>query len=141
LSGLGGCVDIMNKLNTNSGPGYASHPEHTVRVAPFNGRVVVESIDGQLLADTRHALELKEAGYPSVYYVPRSDANMDFLQRTTHATHCPFKGDASYFSIAGQPAGENAVWSYEHPFDEVASIRGALAFYPNRVRIRADSDG
>jgi uncharacterized protein (DUF427 family) len=125
----------------NHGPGYAKHPEHTVSVVPFAGRVVVESLDGQPLADTRQALELREASYPSVYYVPRADAKMDRLQKTTHTTHCPFKGDASYFSIAGQPDGENAVWSYEHPFDEVANIREALAFYPNRVRIRVESSG
>jgi uncharacterized protein (DUF427 family) len=125
----------------NSGPGYAKNPEHKIRVAPFDARVIVETLDGQVLADTRHALEMKEADYPSVYYVPRSDTTMDRLRKTTHKTHCPFKGDASYFSIEGVPDGENAVWSYEHPFDEVASIREALAFYSNRVRIRTESNG
>jgi uncharacterized protein (DUF427 family) len=127
----------MTKTGTNSGPGYAKNPEHKVSVAPYGGRVVVETLDGQPLADTQRALELREASYPSVYYVPRADAKMDRLQKTTHTTYCPFKGHASYFTIAGQPDGENAVWSYEAPYDEVASIREALAFYPNRVRVRA----
>src|SRR4051812_2442064 len=114
----------------NSGPGYAAHPEHLVVVTPFQGRVVVEA-NGEVLADTQNALQLKEANYPPVLYIPRGDARMDRLQRTDHASHCPFKGDASYFSVQGGVA--NAVWSYEHPFDEVSQIREHLAFYPNRV--------
>lgn len=115
-----------------NGPGYAKHPEHTVTVAPFSGRVVVRAGD-EIIADTRHALRLNEAKYPAVYYVPRADARMDRLVRTDHGTHCPFKGDASYFSITG--VAENAVWSYEHPYDEVLAIREHLAFYPDKVRI------
>src|SRR6187402_2250112 len=114
----------------NSGPGYAKNPEHSVVVTPFEGRVVVEA-NGEVLADTKHALQLKEANYPPVFYIPRSDAQMDKLMRTDHGTHCPFKGDASYFSIKG--GAENAVWTYEQPYDEVSAIREHLAFYPNRV--------
>ena len=114
----------------NSGPGYAQHPEHTVTVAPFKGRVVVE-VNGEILADTQHALQLNEARYPAVYYIPRSDTRMDRLVPTDHHTHCPFKGDASYFSVTN--GVENAVWSYEHPYDEVLSIREYLAFYRDRV--------
>ncbi len=115
---------------SNSGPGYAQHPEHTVVVTPFKGRVVVEA-NGKVLVDTEQALELKEASYPVVYYVPRRDTHMNELVQTDHHTACPFKGQASYFSIAG--GVENAVWSYEHPYDEVLAIREYLAFYPNRV--------
>lgn len=114
----------------NPGPGYSKNPEHTVVVRPFAGRVVVEA-NGEVLADTQHALLLNEAGYPEVYYIPRADARMDRLVATAHHTGCPYKGQASYFSIQG--GAENAVWSYEHPYDEVASIREHLAFYPNRV--------
>ena len=131
----------MTKTGTNSGPGYAKNPQHVISVAPFLGRVVVEALDGQVLADTRHALVMQEGTYPAVYYVPRADAKMDRMQKTTHTTYCPFKGHASYFSITGQPDGGNAVWSYELPFDEVVTIREALAFYPNRVRIRAEAGG
>ncbi len=114
----------------NSGPGYAKNPAHSVVVTPFRGRVLVKA-EGKVIADSERALELKEANYPPVYYVPRADAAMQELSRTEHQTHCPFKGDASYFSVKG--GVENAVWSYEHPYDEVESIREHLAFYPNRV--------
>ena len=114
----------------NPGPGYAKNPDHSVVVTPFKGRVVIEA-NGVVLADTEHALLLKEASYPPVYYVPRADAQMANLVPTDHHTTCPFKGEASYFSIQG--GAENAVWSYEHPYDEVLSIREHLAFYPNRV--------
>ena len=114
----------------NPGPGYAKNPEHAVDVTPFKGRVVIEA-NGEVLADTQHALRLKEADYPAVFYVPRSDARMDHLVATEHHTSCPFKGEASYFSIQG--GAENAVWSYELPYDEVLSIREYLAFYPSRV--------
>ncbi len=120
----------------NSGPGYTSHPEHRIVVAPFRGRVVVE-VAGTVLADSERALELREGSYPAVYYVPRRDVRMERLAKTDHRTHCPFKGDASYFSIAG--GAENAVWSYEHPYDEVASIREYLAFYPDQVAMRVQA--
>jgi len=114
----------------NSGPGYAEHPEHTVTVKPFRGRVLVKAA-GKVIADSERALELKEADYPPVYYVPREDADMQALSRTELHTRCPFKGEASYFSVIG--GTENAVWSYEQPYDEVTAIREHLAFYPNRV--------
>lgn len=120
----------MTRVMSNSGPGYAKNPDHKVTVTPFKGRVVVK-LAGEVLVDTKNALELREASYPPVYYVPRADTKMDRLTMTQHSTHCPFKGDASYFSIANGP--ENAVWSYEHPFDEVMTIKEALAFYPNKV--------
>ena len=124
---------------TNRGPGYAKNPEHRVTVAPFEGRIVVEA-QGQILVDTRRALVLREASYPPVYYVPRAEANMDRLEKTAHHTYCPYKGEASYFRIAGLPNGDNAVWTYETPYDEVVSIKDALAFYPDRVTIRAEPE-
>ena len=117
-------------MTSNSGPGFAQHPEHTVETQPFAGRVVV-TVAGQTLADSRSAIALSEASYPVVYYVPRSDVRMELLERTEHSTYCPFKGHASYFSIPGR--AENAVWSYEAPYDEVAGIRDHLAFYPQHV--------
>jgi uncharacterized protein (DUF427 family) len=115
---------------SNSGPGYAKHPEHRIVTHPADARVQVV-FRGEVIADTREGVALKEATYPVVYYIPRKDARMDRLVRTSHSTYCPFKGHASYFSLAGGP--ENAVWSYEQPYDEVASIRGHLAFYPGKV--------
>lgn len=123
---------------SNSGPGYAKYPEHSVKVAPFAGRVVIEA-NGKVLADTRRALELREGSYPPVFYVPRSDVRTSELERTTHSTYCPFKGSASYYTIVDLPDGEDAVWSYERPFDEVLAIREALAFYPSKVHIRVEA--
>jgi uncharacterized protein (DUF427 family) len=125
-------------MSGNSGPGYAKHPNHPVKVTPFRGHVVVE-VAGRTIADSRDALEVREANYPPVYYLPRSDVQMDRLQKTHHVTHCPFKGDASYFSISDH--AENAVWSYEQPYDEVISIRDRLAFLPDKVdAIRVEAD-
>ena len=108
----------------------ASHP---ITVTPTKGRVQV-TLGGQVIADSTRALTLQEASYPAVQYIPREDAKMDAFVRSTHKTHCPFKGDASYFSLkAGTKVAENAVWSYEAPFPSVAAIAGHLAFYPDRV--------
>jgi uncharacterized protein (DUF427 family) len=114
----------------NSGPGYAKHPEHTVVVEPFRGHVRVEA-GGEVLADSVEALQLNEGSYPPVYYVPRKDVRMDRLASTDHHTYCPFKGEASYFSIVD--GADNALWSYEKPYDEVSSIARYVAFYPSKV--------
>ncbi len=92
------------------------------------------SFAGKVVADSTRALTLQEANYPPVNYIPRADVDMAALTRTDHASHCPYKGDASYFTIAvnGRSA-ENAVWSYEQPFPAMAEIKEHLAFYPNRV--------
>ncbi|HEY4113886.1 MAG TPA: DUF427 domain-containing protein [Rhizomicrobium sp.] len=104
-------------------------PDHPIAIAPTGGRVVVKA-GGRVVADTRHALTLKEAAYPAVQYIPREDADMSVLTRTEHSTYCPYKGDASYYSL---PGAANAVWSYETPHPAMAEIEGHLAFYPDRV--------
>jgi uncharacterized protein (DUF427 family) len=101
-----------------------------IDIKPEKKRVRVTS-RGEVIADTGDALALKEGSYPVVYYIPRKDVKMDRLARTTHSTHCPHKGDASYFSIKDGP--QNAVWSYEQPKDPVAAIRDHVAFYPDKV--------
>jgi uncharacterized protein (DUF427 family) len=79
-------------------------------------------------------LTLKEASYPPVLYIPRKDVHMALLQRTDHATYCPFKGDCAYYSIpSGGERATNAVWTYEAPYPAVQQIAGHLAFYPDRV--------
>ena len=108
-------------------------PDHPITIAPNPGRVVV-TVAGRVVADTRAALTLREASYPAVLYIPRQDADMALLQRTDHGSYCPYKGDASYYSIPG--GGErsaNAVWTYETPYEAVAAIKDHLAFYPDRV--------
>ena len=110
-------------------------PDHPITVTPNPARVVVRR-GGRVLADTRGALSLQEANYPAVQYVPREDADLSLLERTEHSTYCPYKGDASYYTIvAGDAPAENAVWTYEQPYDAVGEIREYLAFYPNQVEI------
>lgn len=108
-------------------------PDHPITISQEGTRIRVV-FAGRTVADTTRALTLKEARYPSVYYVPRADADMSLLTPTAHVTHCPYKGDASYFTISadGREA-VNAVWSYEAPYPDVAGIKEHLAFYPDRV--------
>lgn len=87
-----------------------------------------------MIADTRNALVLREASYPPAYYIPRNDVEMTLLERTDHATYCPYKGDCAYYSIPiGGERTVNAVWTYESPYAPVKEIAQHLAFYPNRV--------
>jgi uncharacterized protein (DUF427 family) len=110
-------------------------PDHPITIAANPKRIRV-SLDGVVIADSTNALTLKEANYPAVNYVPRKDANMALLARTERVTHCPYKGDASYFSIvADGKRVENAIWTYETPFPAMTEISGHLAFYPDKVKI------
>lgn len=108
-------------------------PDHPITITP-NGKRVRVSFGGKIIADTQKALTLQEASYKSVFYIPRTDADMGALTPTSHHTHCPYKGDASYFAIAaGGRTADNTVWSYEQPFPAMAEIKEYLAFYPGRV--------
>lgn len=108
-------------------------PDHPITIAPTPQRVRIR-LGGEVVAETSRALTLQEASYPPVQYIPREDARMDLLTRTPRSTHCPYKGDASYYSIAaGGRQAENAVWSYEAPYPAMTQIAGYLAFYPDRV--------
>jgi uncharacterized protein (DUF427 family) len=110
-------------------------PDHPITITTNPKRVRVLA-DGVVIADTTHALTLKEASYPAVQYVPRDDANMSLLKRTDRVTHCPYKGDASYYSVvSGGKLLENAIWTYETPFPAMEQISGHLAFYPDKVKI------
>ena len=114
-------------------PVHVPGPDHPITIEPAAARVVV-SIAGRIIADTREALTLREASYPAVHYIPRKDVDMSLLERTDHATYCPYKGDCSYYSIpVGGERSVNAVWTYEAPYAAVAQIEGLLAFYPDRV--------
>src|SRR5260370_26511057 len=108
-------------------------PAHPITIERNLKRVVVW-IGGTVLADSRDALILREAGYPAVQYIPRKDVDMTLLERSAHATFCPYKGDCAYLSIlSGGERAINAVWTYEAPYDVMAAIRNHLAFYPDRV--------
>lgn len=119
---------------------YAKHPDHTITLAPHGGRVVVR-FGGVVVAETERALEMREADYPVALYVPRADCRMEHFEESGHATHCPFKGDARYWTLVagngrdGGERAENAAWGYDAPFDQVAEIAGYVSFYPDRVVI------
>lgn len=117
----------------NPAPGYAQHPDHQVLIAP-NPNPVRVTFNGKVVAQSSAALVVRESRYPAVFYLPRADVVPGVLQATSHHTHCPFKGDASYWSLTvdGRTA-ENAVWGYDAPFDEATALRGHVAFYPDRV--------
>jgi uncharacterized protein (DUF427 family) len=124
----------------NPAPGFKKYPGHRVSTNLSQARVQV-SFEGEVIADTREALELHESTgqgkktvAPVVYYIPRKDVKMGRLERSSHTTHCPFKGDASYYSLVEGP--ENAVWSYESPYDEMLAIKERLAFYPDKFDIK-----
>jgi uncharacterized protein (DUF427 family) len=106
-----------------------------IKISPAAGSVTVTA-GGTVLGTTTRALELREGSYPPVLYVPRADIDMARLEKTARSTRCPWKGEASYYSIRSE-AGvlENAVWSYEAPLDGVAGIAGHLAFYPDKVTL------
>jgi uncharacterized protein (DUF427 family) len=117
----------------SGGPGYKRSPNHKVELTKSAKHVRVV-FSGEVVADSRRTIIVDESGYRPVYYFPREDARMDYMQRTDHHTYCPFKGEASYYTIAvGDRKGENAVWTYEEPYDEVVELRSYLAFYVNRV--------
>ena len=108
-------------------------PDHPITIAPNPNRVRV-IFNGQVVADTTRAVTLRESTYRPVQYIPRDDTQMDLLRRTDRVTHCPYKGDASYYSIGvGDRVSTDAVWTYEHPYSAVSEIAGRLAFYPDRV--------
>jgi uncharacterized protein (DUF427 family) len=108
-------------------------PDHPITISPAEGKVRV-TVAGRTVAESAQALRLEENGYPPVYYLPRNDADMSLLVRTAHSTYCPYKGDCSYYSIPiGGAKSDNAVWTYEQPYEAVADIKEHLAFYPSRV--------
>jgi uncharacterized protein (DUF427 family) len=108
-------------------------PDHPISIHANPSRAVV-TVGGKVIADTRAALTLREASYPPVQYIPRRDVNMAELTRSEHTTYCPYKGDASYYSIpAGGDRSKNAVWTYETPFEAMAQIKDYVAFYPDCV--------
>ena len=106
---------------------------HRITIEPSPARIIV-SVAGRIIADTRNALTLREAGYAAVHYIPQKDVDMTLLVRTDHHTYCPYKGDCAYYSIPlGGDRSVNALWTYEAPYAAVAAIKDHVAFYPDRV--------
>ncbi len=114
---------------------------HPITITPANGRVQVR-VNGELVADTTAALELREATIPAVQYIPLSDVAQERLTRTETVSYCPFKGDASYYAVttsAGDTV-EDVIWTYEQPYPAVAEIAGHVAFYPDKAEITVVAD-
>ena len=118
---------------------YHKYPDYRVDLEPGDRRVTVR-FNGEILVDTEKPLVVRETKHEPVLYFPREDVRMELLERTDHETFCPFKGEASYWNlVAGGRREENAVWSYEDPFDQVAGIKDYVAFYADRVEWSRDS--
>jgi uncharacterized protein (DUF427 family) len=117
-------------------------PDHPITITPNHNRVVVTAA-GKVIADTRNALALEEATYPVVQYVPLEDVDSSVLERSATTSYCPYKGDASYYSITvDDDKAVDAVWEYRKPYEAVGQIKGYVAFYPDRVdNIDIESDG
>ena len=110
-------------------PAPDSAPERRIVVEPAAGTLTVV-FNGKAIARTDRALALREGDYPPVHYIPLADVDRAALAKTAHRTHCPWKGDASYYTVTvGIESAENAVWAYEQPLDAVAAIAGHVAFY------------
>jgi uncharacterized protein (DUF427 family) len=108
-------------------------PDHPITIEANPDRIRV-LLGGVIVAETTRALTLREAALPAVQYIPREDVEMDLLERSSRSTHCPYKGDASYWDVtAGGVRARDAIWSYEQPYAAVKDIAGHLAFYPNKV--------
>jgi len=121
----------MNTISSKGKEIRIPGPDHPITISPTRGKVRV-TVAGRIVAESTRALQLEENGYPPVYYVPRNDADLSLLVPTTHYTYCPYKGDCTYFSVPiGGPKSDNAVWTYETPYDAVANIKEYLAFYPH----------
>ena len=121
-------------------PALTPGPDHPITIERNANRVQVRT-GNTVLADTANALTLREASYPPVQYIPRADVDLAQLKRSTHASYCPYKGDAAYFDIVALgEKGRNAVWSYEHSYPAVPEIAGHLAFYPSIVAITELAD-
>jgi uncharacterized protein (DUF427 family) len=119
---------------------YDRHPDYRVDLEPSARRVRVLA-GGEPIADTTRSLIVRETRHEPVVYVPLADVRADVVERTSHTTFCPFKGDASYWTVrVGGVVLENVMWGYEKPFDEVAGLAGFVAFYPDRVEWQQDDD-
>ena len=121
----------------NPAPGFERHPDHRILVEPYPGTVKVRFGD-TVIASSKEALELREASYPPVLYIPLEDIYLEHFEKSATTTHCPFKGDAAYWNVSAQgEAADDVLWVYEEPYDEMTAIAGHGAFYPDKVSIDA----
>ncbi len=123
---------------TGTRPHLEPGPDHPITVEPAGRRVTVRA-GAEVIADTGRAVELREASYPPVLYIPLEDVDGNRLRPSDLHTYCPYKGEASYFDIVAEagPGMEGAVWYYPDPYPAVSRIKGMVAFYPDRVSIES----
>ena len=118
----------------NPAPGFKRNPGHSITVVPYDGAVTVRS-GGRVLAESKSAKLLREGSYPAVLYIPFADIDFAALEPSDTSSHCPYKGDASYWSERG--GARDVMWAYERPYDEMSAIAGHGAFYQSKVEIEA----
>jgi uncharacterized protein (DUF427 family) len=134
----GASAGFRSGVSTRAKPRLVPDASHPITIARTAGRVTVTR-GGHPVAGSTRALTLQEASYPPVQYLPLEDVDPEVLERSDRATYCPFKGDAGYFSVViGEDRAENALWTYEQPYDAVTEIAGHVAFYPHLVEISVD---
>jgi uncharacterized protein (DUF427 family) len=115
---------------------YHAYPDYRVDLEPSSARMLA-SLGGEVVADSRSTLIVRETKLDPVVYFPLEDVRADHLRPTEHQTFCPFKGEASYWTLeVGERVEENSVWGYEDPFQEVAGLKGYVAFYSDRVDLQ-----
>ncbi len=121
----------------NPAPGFERHPDHRIVVEPYPGTVTVRFGD-TVVASSKQALELREASYPPVLYIPLEDIYLEHFEKSATTTHCPFKGDAAYWNVSAQgEAADDVLWVYEEPYDEMTAIAGVGLGLRDKVRIGA----
>jgi uncharacterized protein (DUF427 family) len=121
---------------TENRPHLTPGPDHPITLEPSPLHVVVSS-GSDVIAETDRALEMHEAAYPPVFYVPLDDVRQNLLRRSDHHTYCPYKGEASYYDVIDENGTDlsAAVWYYDDPYPAVAEIEGHVAFYADRVTV------
>ena len=114
-------------------PGHQKHPDHKVRERHLGDRLQV-AVNGEIVGDSRDVIKVEEDGNPARYYFPRGDVKMDLLERSATTTRCPFKGEARYFNLhVGDKNLDDAVWTYEDPYDEHVALTERMAFYDDKI--------
>jgi uncharacterized protein (DUF427 family) len=113
---------------------------HRITITPSDLHVEI-SVDGEKLASSNHPVLLDETGLPTRYYLPREDVRMELLRPTTTETTCPFKGQASYWSVeVGGKVHDDLVWTYRSPIPQAEGVAGLLCFYNERVDLAVDGE-
>jgi uncharacterized protein (DUF427 family) len=114
-------------------PGHRKWPDHKVEEQHLRERMQVE-VGGRIIADSKDVIRMREDGYPDRYYFPRSDINMDLMERSSSTSNCPFKGQANYYSLnVGDRHLDDAAWTYEDPYEEHTALKGRVAFYDDEI--------